>query len=46
MKTADILADQGIEIDVINARFAAPIDEKIISLFDGDKCIITLEDHS
>jgi 1-deoxy-D-xylulose-5-phosphate synthase len=36
------LADDGIEAEVINARFAAPID---VSIFDGDKPIITVEDH-
>jgi 1-deoxy-D-xylulose-5-phosphate synthase len=36
------LADDGIEAVVINARFAAPIDESIL---DGDRPIITVEDH-
>ena len=45
MGAAKILADNGIEVDVINARFAAPIDEKIIFLFESGKCIVTLEDH-
>ncbi len=46
VKAADILAAQGINIDVINARFAKPVDEKIIALFHDKKCVITVEDHS
>ncbi len=42
----DILAKEGIAVDVINARFAAPIDNKILSLLDDGKNIITIEDHS
>ncbi len=42
----DILAKEGIAVDVINARFAAPIDKKILSLLDAGKNIITVEDHS
>lgn len=44
IKAAQLLTKENIEVDVINARFAAPLDEKIISLA-GDKCIITVEDH-
>jgi 1-deoxy-D-xylulose-5-phosphate synthase len=46
VKAAEILADEGVEVDVINARFAAPIDEKIISLPREGKSIITVEDHN
>ena len=42
---ADLLAKDGITVDVINGRFAAPIDKKIISLLDRGKGIITVEDH-
>jgi 1-deoxy-D-xylulose-5-phosphate synthase len=42
LEASEKLADEGIEAEVINARFAAPIDE---SIFDGDKPIITVEDH-
>ncbi|GAH89506.1 unnamed protein product, partial [marine sediment metagenome] len=45
LKAADLLAKDGITVDVINARFAAPVDEKIISLLDKGKGIITVEDH-
>jgi 1-deoxy-D-xylulose-5-phosphate synthase len=46
LKAAQLLSRDGIEVDVINARFAAPLDEKIISLLKRHKGIITLEDHS
>ena len=46
LKAADTLSRNGIEVEVINARFAAPIDEKIISLLTGGKSIITVEDHN
>ncbi len=39
------LANEGMEIDVINARFAAPIDDEIIKLAGLGKGIITVEDH-
>ncbi len=45
LKAAKLLAKDGIAVDVINGRFAAPIDEKIISLLDVGKSIITVEDH-
>ncbi len=46
LKAAGLLAKEGIAIDVINARFAAPIDEEIVSLLDQGKGIITVEDHN
>lgn len=45
LEAADRLKQQGISVDVINARFAAPIDKKIVALVDKGKSIITLEDH-
>lgn len=39
------LALEGITASVINARFAAPIDEKIITLLNQGKKLITVEDH-
>ncbi len=45
LKAAALLAKEGIAVDVINARFAAPIDKKITSLLDAGKAIITVEDH-
>jgi len=46
LKAANSLAKQGIPADVINARFAAPIDEQIIALWGEGKSIITVEDHN
>jgi 1-deoxy-D-xylulose-5-phosphate synthase len=46
LRAADMLAEQAIAVDVINARFAAPVDEKIIELLNEGKGIITVEDHS
>ncbi len=43
---AGLLAREGIEVDVINARFAAPIDKQIVQLLREGKGIITVEDHS
>ncbi len=45
LKAAGMLADEGIGVDVINARFAAPVDERIVSLLGKGKGIITVEDH-
>jgi 1-deoxy-D-xylulose-5-phosphate synthase len=45
LQAAQLLRQDGIGVDVINARFAAPLDEKIISLLRQRKGIITLEDH-
>ena len=45
LKAARLLADDGIEVDLINARFAAPVDKKIISFLKKGKGIITIEDH-
>ena len=46
LEAAEMLAKDGISVDVINARFAAPIDEKIIQLLKKGKSIITVEDHT
>ncbi len=45
LKAAETLAGEGIEIEVINARFVKPLDERIIWLFNNKKFIITAEDH-
>ena len=50
---ARALAEEGIEVDVINARFAAPIDSRIVELLRSGKPfdsaqgrpVITVEDH-
>ena len=46
IKAAGVLQNEGIHVGVINARFAKPIDEKIIDLLQHGKTIITVEDHS
>jgi len=46
VNAADILGREGIDVTVINARFAKPIDGKLISLFYDKKNIITVEDHA
>ena len=46
LQAAQLLEQDGIDVDVINARFAAPLDERIISLLSRRKSIITVEDHS
>jgi 1-deoxy-D-xylulose-5-phosphate synthase len=45
LTAADLLSSDKIAVDVINARFAAPIDEKIVSLLARGKKLITVEDH-
>ncbi|MHC4790136.1 MAG: 1-deoxy-D-xylulose-5-phosphate synthase [Planctomycetota bacterium] len=45
LEAAEILAKDGIKIDVINARFAAPVDKKIVQLAEQGKAILTVEDH-
>jgi len=45
LKAAELLAKEGIGVDVINSRFASPVDEKIVLLLNEGKGIITVEDH-
>jgi 1-deoxy-D-xylulose-5-phosphate synthase len=46
MKAAALLAERKIPVDVINARFAAPVDEKIGNLLKRGKKVVTVEDHA
>jgi 1-deoxy-D-xylulose-5-phosphate synthase len=46
LKAASLLAEEKIAIDVVNGRFAAPVDDKIISLLERRKRIVTVEDHA
>jgi len=46
LEAARRLSKDGIEVDVVNARFAVPLDERIVSLLDENTGIITVEDHS
>jgi 1-deoxy-D-xylulose-5-phosphate synthase len=46
LKAASLLAKDGISADVINGRFAAPVDQKIVSLIEKGRGIVTVEDHA
>ncbi len=46
LTAAALLAKEGIAVDVINGRFAAPVDKKIVLLANEGKGIITVEDHT
>ena len=46
LKAASLLVEEKIAIDVINGRFAAPVDEKILSFLERRKSIVTVEDHA
>ena len=46
LTAAALLAKEGIAVDVINGRFAAPVDKKIVLLANKGKGIITVEDHT
>ncbi|MDD5134822.1 MAG: transketolase C-terminal domain-containing protein, partial [Phycisphaerae bacterium] len=46
LKAAEILTTDNIDVNVINARFAKPLDEKIVSLLNKGFSIITVEDHT
>ncbi|MBN1127282.1 MAG: 1-deoxy-D-xylulose-5-phosphate synthase [Sedimentisphaerales bacterium] len=43
---AEMLAEQGVEATVINARFAKPVDQRILKLWQQGSTIITMEDHT
>jgi 1-deoxy-D-xylulose-5-phosphate synthase len=45
LKAADILDKDGIKVDIINARFASPLDGLIVELARTGKKLITVEDH-
>jgi len=46
LKAAGLLAEKKVPVDVVNARFAAPVDEKINTLLRRGKRIVTVEDHA
>lgn len=46
LEATDELAREGIDVSVINARFAKPIDPALTELFVQGKTVIVLEDHS
>lgn len=45
LKAAECLKADNIDVTVINARFAKPIDDAIIQLLNADNRIVTVEDH-
>ena len=45
LAAAQMLSDDGIAVDVINGRFAAPVDEKILAGLARGRPLITAEDH-
>jgi 1-deoxy-D-xylulose-5-phosphate synthase len=46
LKAAALLAGDKIAADVINGRFTAPLDQKLVSLMKKGKPIVTVEDHA
>ncbi len=46
LEAASILSKDKIGADVIDGRFAAPVDEKIVSLMKKGKRVVTVEDHA
>ena len=47
MTAAELLSESGIEIEVINARFAKPIDRAMVeAAFASGRPVVTVEDHS
>ncbi len=46
LKAAEKLAEAGIDLTVVNARFVKPLDEEMIkSLAEKHDCLITVEEH-
>jgi 1-deoxy-D-xylulose-5-phosphate synthase len=45
LNAGERLAEEGIKVDVINARFAAPIDRRIIDILESGKPMVIVEDH-
>ena len=47
LAAADLLAEQGLDVSVVNARFAKPIDEDMVrDAFASGAPVVTAEDHS
>jgi len=45
LNAGERLAEEGIKIDVINARFAAPLDGRVIELLERGTQMVIVEDH-
>lgn len=46
VEAAETLEGEGVKVDVINARFAKPLDNRIFEMVKNGKTIITIEDHN
>jgi len=46
LEAAQLLAGESVSVEVVNARFAAPIDERLVELTARGKPVVTVEDHS
>lgn len=46
LEAAEKLSQEGIEVSVINARFAKPIDPALVDLFAEGKTVVVVEEHS
>lgn len=46
MQAAQTLAQEGLNITVVNARFAKPLDESLLDWLREGKTVMMLEDHS
>ncbi len=47
MAAAEIIADSGIEVSVVAARFAKPVDPRMVAdAFGPGRPVVTVEDHS
>ncbi len=46
LDAAEVLETENIMVDVVNARFAKPIDQSIIDMIEEGKYVITVEEHS
>jgi 1-deoxy-D-xylulose-5-phosphate synthase len=45
VKAAEMLSGDGVDVTVINARFAWPVDGMFVTLLEQGKTLITVEDH-
>jgi 1-deoxy-D-xylulose-5-phosphate synthase len=45
IKAGEQLSQEAVKVDIINARFAAPIDRRIIEIVESGKPTVIVEDH-
>ena len=46
VEAADILADKGISVGVINARFIKPIDDSLVSMISEARHVLVIEENA